>query len=266
MIETGIEWAHATWNPWIGCKMVSPGCTNCYMFRDMARYGKDPNVVARSKTTFEAPLKWARAWEKGVRDRKKALMPNARIFTCSWSDWFIEAADEWRPEAWEIIKATPYVYLILTKRAERIAECLPDDWGEGYPNVWLGVTAENQKYANARIPFLLKTSARVRWVSAEPLLGPIDFTRIPVDSGTVTMNVFSRASVFAPHIDWVVTGGESDPSDPRPMELDWARQIRDDCVAGGKAFFHKQHGGKAKVEGAWGGRELDGQLWSQFPA
>jgi protein gp37 len=99
------------------------------------------------------------------------------IFTCSWSDFFITEADAWRAEAWEIIRRTPeFTYLILTKRPDRIARCLPADWGDGYPNVWLGTSAENQKYADQRIPELLKVPAAKRFLSLEPLLGPINLT------------------------------------------------------------------------------------------
>src|SRR3990167_5576666 len=94
---TGISWCDATWNPFMGCHKVSQGCAKCYMFREMKFYGRDPNVVVRSKTTFNNPLKWA---------KNGKVNSGAKIFTCSWSDWFIEEADEWRDEAWEIVKNT----------------------------------------------------------------------------------------------------------------------------------------------------------------
>jgi protein gp37 len=141
---TGIAWADRTWNPWHGCLKVSPGCKLCYMYREKKQYGQNPMLVQRSKTKFNEPLKWN----------------SGRVFTCSWSDFFIEEADAWRPEAWEIIRKTPQLtYQILTKRPERIAAHLPADWGDGYSNVWLGVSVESQKYANERIPLLLKTPA-----------------------------------------------------------------------------------------------------------
>src|SRR5689334_23079211 len=157
--RTNIGWTDATWNPWHGCKKVSPGCKHCYMYRDKERYGQDPTKVVRSKTKFRDPFKWA---------------DGRMVFTCSWSDWFIEEADAWRPEAWEIIKATPHhTYQILTKRPERIAGHLPPDWGRGYPNVWLGVSVENQDYVE-RILRLLAEPAAVHFISAEPLLGPLN--------------------------------------------------------------------------------------------
>src|SRR3990167_10389978 len=111
---TGIAWTDATWNPWIGCHKVSAGCKSCYMYRDVTFYGGDPNVVRRGKTTFNAPLRWHHK-------------PGSLIFPCSWSDFFIEEADEWRDEAWAIMRNTPYVYLVLTKRIERAFSHMPPD-------------------------------------------------------------------------------------------------------------------------------------------
>ena len=217
--------------------MVSPGCAKCYMFRDMKRYGKDPNVVVRSKTTFNAPLRWAKSGE---------LPEGSRIFTCSWSDWFIDKADEWRDEAWKVIKATPqYTYMILTKRPERIAEHLPEDWDVGYKNVWLLVSTENQKMFDERYPILAGIECWIRGISAEPLLSAINLRGY--------------------HPDWVITGGESDPTDPRPANKEWFKVLRDQTKSYGGAFFHKQHGGSKKIDGAWGGRILDGVTWDEFP-
>ena len=208
--NSAIEWTTHTWNPWMGCHKVSQGCKNCYMFREQKQYGNDPNVVRRSKTKFNEPLKWSES---------------ARVFTCSWSDWFIEEADPWRDEAWEIIRTTPHLtYQILTKRPENILERLPIDWGDGWSNVWLGVSAEDQENADKRVNQLWGLPARVKFVSAEPLLDRIDF---------------SWAFGF---IDWVIVGGESGPGS-RPMDIGWARQIRRQCREAGVAFFMKQMGG-----------------------
>lgn len=206
---TGIEWTDKSWNPWMGCTKVSAGCEHCYMFRDLTGYGRDPSVVTRSKTTFTAPLKW----------KEPAL-----VFTCSWSDWFHKDADPWRAEAWAIVKRTPHLtYQILTKRTGRIRRHLPVDWGDGYPNVWLGTTVEDQD-AVFRVRHLLNTPARTRFLSCEPLLGALDLS--PYSTG----------------IDWAIVGGESGPQ-ARPMPLDAARGI----IAWGKqhriAIFVKQLGG-----------------------
>src|SRR5437016_4306599 len=133
---TAISWTEHSWNPWRGCERVSPGCAHCYIFAAQQRYGQDPSGVTRTKTWGD-PLKWQRDTERARRTE--------RVFTCSWSDFFIEAADRWRPEAWSLIRRTPNLtYQILTKRPENVAVRLPEDWGQGYANVWLGVSVENK--------------------------------------------------------------------------------------------------------------------------
>lgn len=296
--QTGIEWTEATWNPWHGCHKVSAGCKNCYMFREKKRFGHDPNVVVRSKTKFYDPLKW-----KEPRT----------IFTCSWSDFFIEEADPWRDEAFAIMILTPHTYQVLTKRPDRMLEWFNEKWqpapeqrfgrfhmpaetvgedrrcqvsrevselvddyklvnldsedawtAEGSmkalhfawppPNVWLGVSVEDQKTADERIPLLLQTPATLRWLSIEPLLGQVDlFKFFDVHHGDEGTNSFD------PKIDWVVVGGESGP-DARPMHPNWVRSIRDQCKAAGVPFFFKQ----------WGEWLHDSQakewLWPEFVA
>lgn len=229
-ISTQIEWTSATWNPWRGCKKISPGCNNCYMFRNQRRYGRNPSIIEKSKTTFSAPMKW-----------KNPLM----IFTCSWSDWFIEEADEWRIGAWDIIKNTPrHLYQILTKRPERIIENLPKDWGTGWENVWLGVTVETNDYSS-RIDVLKQIPAYIRFVSFEPLLEEITLFNL---SG----------------IDWVITGGESGP-DSRPCNLYWVKNIIQECNNNNIPVFHKQNGGNKRINGSWGGHSIDGIQYREFP-
>ena len=227
-----IEWTTHTWNPWQGCIKVSPGCKNCYMYRDQERYGRDPRDIHRSApATFNAPLKWTEP---------------ARVFTCSWSDFFLPEANEWRAEAWDIIRHTPHLtYQVLTKRPENIAAALPVGWGNGWDNVQLGVSVETEKYLN-RIDILATIPAKVRFVSYEPALGPVDFTR------------------YVDVLDWIISGGESGYK-PRPADLDWFRKVRDVCRDNDVAYFHKQNGGSRKIDGAWGGRLLDGETWNQFP-
>jgi protein gp37 len=284
--ETGISWTNATWNPWHGCAKVSAGCKNCYMFREKKQYGQDPTLVVRSKTKFDDPLKWV--------SRGKAPK---YCFTCSWSDFFVAQADPWRSEAWDIIKATPEItYQILTKRPERIAMALPDDWGTGYANVWLGVSCENQATANERIPLLIDTRAAVRFISAEPLLGPLDLLTVPLYGETFDVLRAIRTSrptwptSFCSRIGWVIVGGESGPG-ARPMHPDWARSLRDHCQAAGVPFFFKQWGEYAPTEIARAkftahipahiefadgtkvmkfgtknsGAVLDGREWHEFP-
>lgn len=225
--QTGISWAGATWNPWMGCTKVSPGCDNCYMFREQRGYGNDPELVRRSKTRFNDPLKW--------------IVPDL-IFTCSWSDWFHAEADQWRAEAWEVIRRCPqHTFQILTKRPGRILRHLPGDWGDGWPNVWLGVSVETDEFLS-RVRVLRNVPARLRFISAEPLLGPLP-------------------SLDLAGIGWVITGGESGPGH-RPINPEWVREIRDRCLAAGVPFHHKQWGGfRAKSNG----KVLDGREWCEIP-
>ena len=207
--RTRIEWTDATWNPWHGCHHVSPGCDHCYMFTAKRRYAQDPDVVVRSKTTFRDPLKW-------TNPRK--------VFTCSWSDFFIKDADPWRDEAWAIVRATPqHTYQVLTKRPHLIARRLP--WpaeGPAWPNVWLGVSVELVNFYG-RIDELVKVPAAVRFLSLEPLLGPLP--GLPLEG-----------------IGWVIVGGESGPG-WRPMAVEWLEAIRDQCVAADVPLFVKQDAG-----------------------
>ena len=139
------------------------------MFRDLKRYGRDGSIVVRSKPpTFNLPLKRTRANEP-------ALPAGFKVFTCSWSDWWHERADAWRNDAWENVRQRPdLIFQLVTKRPERIADHLPKDWGDGWPNVWLIVTAENQEWANRRVDYLMDVPAVVRGLSIEPLLGPME--------------------------------------------------------------------------------------------
>lgn len=209
---TKIQWTNKTWNPWHGCHKVSDGCKYCYMFRDKERYGQEPNTVLRSKSTFNEPLKWKEP---------------EKIFTCSWSDWFIEEADEWRNEAWKIIKATPHLtYQILTKRPENIKDRLPADWGNGYSNVWLGVSVEKAKNKN-RIDILRNVPANIRFVSFEPLLGSV---------GALNLD----------GINWAIIGGESGNTSGkytfRECYLHWFHPIIWQCREQETSVFVKQLG------------------------
>ncbi len=208
--DTGIAWTDHTWNPWQGCHKVSPGCRECYMYREKRRYGQDPTVVVRSKPpTFNAPLKWTEP---------------ARVFVCSWSDFFVEEADPWRSEAWEIIRAAPHLtFQILTKRPERIAKCLPPG---RLDNVWLGVSVESDAERHRIEPLLAaRDRVPVLYVSAEPLIAHLNLW------------YFEYAA-----LDWVIVGGESGAG-CRPMDLDWARSIVKWCQEIGVAPFVKQLGG-----------------------
>jgi protein gp37 len=202
------------------------------MFTQLRRRGRDPNWPRRTKT-WNDPIRWnAAAAETGVP---------ALVFTCSLSDWFHDGADEWRPEAWQVIRQCPYLrFQVLTKRPFQIAEHLPPDWGEGYDNVWLGVSIEDNEHV-WRSDTLRKIPARVRFISAEPLLGPL------------------------PDLDlrgfhWLIVGGESG-SGFRPMDRNWARQLRDMAKSQGVAYFFKQSSAFRPGQGDL----LDGRRWHEFP-
>lgn len=233
---TKIEWTRdprtgkpgATYNPWYGCHKCSTGCLRCYAENWAKRTGHDFKKVTKSKTQFDAPLHW-----------KESRM----IFVCSLSDFFIEDADKWRDEVWEIIRKTPrHIYQILTKRPENILDRLPKDWP--LENCWLGVTAENQKMADERIPILLRIPAIVHFVSYEPLLEYIesDYNLSP--------------------IDWVLIGAESGFG-ARIMDEDWVRKMIDDAEQFGIPIVYKQK----MVEGKKISLPLlDGKQYFQFPA
>lgn len=225
--NTNIEWTDATYNPWYGCKKISAGCSRCYCYREMKRYGLNPSIITRSKTTFRNPLKW-----------KEPRM----IFVCSWSDFFIKKADEWRDEAWDVIRKTPqHIYQILTKRPENIWDRLPKDWP--WENVWLGVTCENQKMANERIPILSNIPATIRFISYEPLLEYVkwDYNDFP--------------------IDWIIIGAESGPK-ARLMKESWVRRMLIDAKEFDIPVFYKQKmvdGKKVSLP------LLDGKSYAEFP-
>lgn len=244
---TNISWADSTWNPWRGCRKVSAGCKNCYMYREQKRYGHDPSIVVKAADgTFYAPLRWKEP---------------AFVFTCSWSDFFIEEADTWRVDAWDVIRRTPHLtYLVLTKRLENITGRVPYDWP--LDNVWLGVSIEDQETADERIPRLLQIPATVRFVSAEPLLGPINISRWL--SGSWKYYDWAARGGTMNHINWLIVGGESGPN-ARPCHPDWARSLRDQCIAAGIPFWFKQWGGNRKINGTWGGNVLDNRVWNERP-
>ncbi|MBA7542923.1 hypothetical protein ES705_35248 [subsurface metagenome] len=227
-----IQWCDATWNPWRGCTKVSAGCKNCYAERLAKRFKREEfGVITRSKTTFYDPLRW-----------EKPLI----IFVGSLSDFAHEDVPlVWVDEAWEIMRtADQHTYLILTKRPNELKQLLPDDWGEGYPNIWMGVSVENDD-ENWRLVALEEISAVVRFVSAEPLLGPLD--------------VYS----FSPTLDWVIVGGESGLGF-RIMREEWALDIRDQCAKAGIPFFFKQWSGIYPMEDPRG-MMLDGREWTERP-
>ena len=234
MAKTGIEWTDLTWNPVTGCTKTSPGCAHCYAERITLRFKRGPRYLPGESEIVLHPERLAKPL--GWRAPR-------RVFVCSMSDLFHEdvPVEFIRRVLFTCRATTQHTYQVLTKRHERLAELAAAlDWP---PNVWVGVSVENQRWADARIPALLTVPATVRFISAEPLLKPV---------------------VLAPYLDslqWVIVGGESGPN-ARPMDAAWARAIRDECAHAGVAFFFKQWGGLTPKSG---GRQLDGHTYDQFP-
>lgn len=310
--NSAIEWTDATWNCLAGCEAVSPGCAHCYaasMTRRLEAMGQKNYAGLTTAKHFngkvrclpdklDVPLRWRQS---------------RRVFVNSMSDLFHEhVPDEFIDKVFAVMAVCPqHTFQVLTKRAERmanygtrvgmamrIASQAKTDYGRTPPqqwplqNVWLGVSAEDQKRADERIPWLLRTPSAVRFVSAEPLLGPINIREHLLDHRGYFANVDSivcggKEYKKRPGLDWVIVGGESGPR-ARPMDPDWVRSLRDQCIAAGVPFFFKQWGEwlPALQDGApdhpngqhinisdepdrvgkkAAGRLLDGREWNEFP-
>jgi protein gp37 len=210
-----IGWTRHTMNFWWGCNKVTRECRNCYIGPIMERAGQVPFGGPMRTKHWSNPAKWnRRARVTGVRER---------VFTCSMSDFFHPGADAWRPEAWDIIKACENLdWLILTKRPELAADRLPADWGQGYPNVWLGVTCGSSDSLHF-LDDLRQLPAALKFVSAEPLLERVDFRP------------------YLSWLDWVITGCERAAKGKRQvMDLAWVRDIDRQCQEAGVPHFFKQ--------------------------
>jgi protein gp37 len=263
-----IEWTTNTFNPWIGCQKISPGCDHCYAEttnnqRGWVTWGPKGERKRTSEANWKKPIAWNKAADEFEREHGHRL----RVFCASLADVFDNKGPaDARADLFKLIKATPRLdWQLLTKRPQNIAKFLPPDWGDGYRNVWLGVTAEDAEHYRQRWPILSATPAAIRFISYEPAVGPIG----PLDLGT------GRTP------DWLISGGESGWG-ARRMMPDWAREARDECAKHGVAFFHKQWGtyksnplvieqglspkeAEAEDQHGKGGGLLDGQLHRDFP-
>jgi protein gp37 len=235
--SSNIVWTHSSWNPWWGCTKVSPLCDFCYAERDSKRYGFDVWGQGKERRYFgdkhwNEPLKW---------NAKAAKTSEPwRVFCASMADIFDnEVEQEHRERLWVLIKQTPALtWLVLTKRIGNAKRMLPKDWGAGYSNVWLGISVGNQEEADRDIPKLLQTRARIRWLSVEPMLGPVNLRQSDWLTATCCRYGKGQCDVGV-KISWVVCGGESGPR-ARPMEVEWARAMREQCKDTGVPFFFKQ--------------------------
>lgn len=244
MENTKIEWANHTFNPWIGCTKVSPGCKNCYAETLMAgRFGRvDWGPQGKRKRTSMPYWGNPRMWND--KARKSSTRP--RVFVGSLADVFEDKPDqpemdEWRDQLFHYPVLYDHMdWLFLTKRPENVMRMVNHNWLErGFPpNVWIGTSIENKWTAWRRIPDLLAIPAAVRFLSVEPLLGPIDLKMYYSDDESVPTD--REPFPERQHrIHWVIVGGESGPV-ARPMNLDWARDIRDQCLVADVPFFFKQ--------------------------
>lgn len=290
--NSNIEWCDHTFNPWMGCTRVSEGCRNCYaefmMDHRLGRveWGPGKPRVRTSEKNWRQPLRWnQQAQQAGERHR---------VFCASLADVFDhEVAQAWRSDLWELIESCLHLdWLLLTKRPQNVPGMVPPEWMEGcWPaHVWLGTTVENQQAADERVPLLLACPAPVRFLSCEPLLGPVNLLDQPWWDHRHSYDFYPDGMFTAP-INWVIAGGESG-LDARPMHPDWARSLRDQCQGAGVLFLYKQWGewvpspmcggpGKLPDTGRYSwfedhvcmvrvgkkvaGRMLDGQEHTEFP-
>jgi protein gp37 len=279
MAETKIEWTDRTWNPVTGCTKVSPGCDHCYAEGIAHRFAGTPAFprgfdVTLHPERLDAPLRWRRP---------------ARVFVNSMSDLFHDqVSDEFIARVFAVMAATPqHTYQVLTKRHGRmrsllssptfhriVAEQRHGEMGRTYPedalpwplgNVWCGVSVEDQKRADLRIPALLDTPAAVRFLSCEPLLGPVLLRGWVQEPRGCCPDQPGRECVSEPgqrSVDWVILGGESGAG-ARPMHLDWARALVEQCRDAAVPVFVKQLGSAWAWSSGWGGK---GALPEQWPA
>lgn len=240
--DSKIEWTDHTFNPWVGCTKVSPACDHCYAESWAKRSGSVVWGGDRRRTTdanWNKVRRWGReAFGKGIRPR---------VFCASLADVFDnEVPTEWRSDLFDMIERTPSLdWLLLTKRignALRLtADARTHDWLAGQRNVWIGATICNQAEADRDIPKLLEVPARVRFLSIEPMLGPINVGLYLSRTNMHGLRMMPGFRDSLPGVDWVICGGESGPK-ARPSHPDWFRSLRDQCAAAGVAYLHKQNG------------------------
>ncbi len=207
----------AMWNPWHGCHKISAGCQNCYVYRGDASRGQDASEVYKL-SNYELPI-------AKKRDGSYKIPPGDTVWTCFTSDFLLEDADPWRPYAWEMMRIREDLnFFFITKRIHRLEECLPPDWDEGYPNVSISCTVENQERADFRMPIFINAPIKHKYLALEPLLEEIDLTKW-----------------LCPDIIQVVVGGESG-EEARPCKFDWVLSLREQCINAHVPFHFKQTG------------------------
>lgn len=201
------------WNPWHGCRKISEGCANCYMYYLDELRDADGSKIYKVKNNFNLPLKRNKAGEYRIKS-------GSHVHVCLTSDFFLEEADCWRGEVWDIIKKRSDVFFsLITKRAERIEGCLPKGWGDGWENIRMNVTCENQKCADRRVPILLKLPFKHKGIMMEPMIGPVKLDKY-LKSG---------------EIEQVLCGGENYRG-ARPLHFDWVKNAYKECVDNNVTF------------------------------
>ena len=204
------------WNPWRGCHRYSEGCKYCYIHKGDAKRGMDTNNIVKSKN-FDAPIVKNKNGEYKMKSGKI-------VYVCFSSDFLIEDADVWRDECWKMMKERSDLhFLFLTKRIERFMECIPSDWGEGYDNVTIGCTIENQDRADQRLSLFSKMPIKHKNIICQPLIEKIDIEK------------------YLDNVELVVVGGESDRN-ARPLDYDWVLDIRKQCIRKEVPFEFRQCG------------------------
>jgi len=210
-------WHGQTWNPWHGCDKYSEGCENCYVYRRDEAVGRDASVVSKTKN-FALPLQKNRKGEYKIPS-------GTLLYCCLTSDFFIDKADAWRPELWDIMRIRSDLrFMIITKRIERFLNCIPADWGDGWDNVAITCTMENQRVCDIRFPIFASAPIKHKYIACEPLLGPVDMRRYLTDE-----------------IELLIAGGESGPG-ARPCDYRWILDLREQCIDAGVSFRFKQTG------------------------
>ena len=198
---------HDIWNPWHGCIKISEGCQHCYMYYLDRMRDQDGSRIYKT-SQFDYPIQ---------KDRlgRYRIQSGELIRVCMTSDFFLEQADQWRPEAWDLMHQRPDVmFFLLTKRPERVADCLPHDWGNGWDNIWLNVTCENQRRADERMPLLLDLPFKHKGVMCAPFVGPVSLAPY-LDGGQV---------------EQVICGGENYDG-ARPCHFEWVQALQKECVS-----------------------------------
>jgi protein gp37 len=224
MRNNAIDRGSSIWNPWHGCHKISAGCRHCYVYRGDFKHDIDSTIVAQTKS-FDLPV-------RKKRNGEYKISSGTMLYTCFSSDFFVEDADQWRAEAWQMIRLRNDVnFLMITKRIDRLHVVLPDDWGDGYEHVSICCTLENQDRADYRLPIYIKAPIKHKVIICEPLLERIDLR-----------------SYIGSYIEQVVVGGESG-SEARSCDFDWIMEIHDLCMENNISFWFKQTGAKFVKDG-----------------